>query len=300
MYYNSLNQHLKSRFGTKIYKLALSGGMTCPNRDGKLGFGGCIFCSAKGSGDFAEPACESIDIQIKNAKSRIKKKAGKGAKYIAYFQDFTNTYAPVPYLKELFFKAILHPEIVGISIATRPDCLGDDVLKLISELVKIKPVWVELGLQTIHPKTVKYIRRGYQNEIYVKAVADLKKTGAEVVTHVILGLPHETPEMMLKTVKFCAQNGTDGIKLQLLHVLKNTDLEIDYNNKKFNVLSLDEYISILADCIRILPKNVVVHRLTGDGAKSELVAPLWSANKKLVLNTINQYFEQNIVVQGSV
>jgi len=295
--YNKLSDYLKNQFGCKIYKIAISGGMTCPNRDGKIGTGGCIFCSQQGSGHFTEKFCGNITKQIENAKQRVSLKI-KNGKYIAYFQDYTNTYAPVDYLNQIFFEAITHPDIVALSIATRPDCLSPDILNLLQSLNKIKPVWVELGLQTIHVKTANYIRRGYSLNVYDKAVKSLKSIGINVIVHVILGLPEENKKMMLETVNYVGHSGADGIKLQLLHVLKNTDLATDYEAGKFKCLEIDEYINILEDCIRILPQNIVIHRLTGDGAKSELIAPLWSADKKRVLNCINQAFSRDNVVQG--
>lgn len=287
MVYRSFNEEMKSRFGCKIYKLALSGGMTCPTRDGTLGTRGCIFCSAHGSGDFAVGRCESIAAQIEKAKTLVSKKA-KGAKYIAYFQDYTNTYAPVEYLCKLFFEAIEQEDIVALSIGTRPDCLPDDVIKLLSELNKIKPVFVELGLQTIHPQTAKYIRRGYDLPVFDKAVVDLLNNNIEVVVHIILGLPGETKEMMLDTVRYVANSGAKGIKLQLLHVLEGTDLADEYRAGKIIMLDMNEYIDILIDCIKTLPPDMVVHRITGDGAKRDLIAPLWSGDKKRVLNEINR------------
>lgn len=288
---------MKSRFGCKIYKLALSGDMTCPTRDGTLGTRGCIFCSAHGSGDFATGRCENIEAQIEKAKQLVAAKA-KGAKYIAYFQDYTNTYAPVEYLRELFYSAIKPDDIVALSIGTRPDCLPDEVIDLLAELNRIKPVFVELGLQTIHPKSAEYIRRGYDLPVFDKAVKDLLNNNIEVVVHVILGLPGETKEMMLDTVRYVADSGAKGIKLQLLHVLEDTDLAIDYRQGKFEMLEMDEYIDILIDCVRILPQDMVVHRLTGDGAKRDLIAPLWSADKKRVLNEINRKFRIDNVQQG--
>ncbi len=285
--YNSFNNEMKRRFGCKIYKLTLSGGMTCPTRDGTLGTRGCIFCSAHGSGDFAAPKCESITEQIEKAKQLVSKKA-KNAKYIAYFQDYTNTYASVEYLRELFYSAIESDDIVALSIGTRPDCLPDEVIELLSELNKIKPVFVELGLQTIHPQTAEYIRRGYDLPVFDKAVNDLIDNGIEVVVHVILGLPGETTEMMLQTVDYVGKSGANGIKLQLLHVLEGTDLAEDYRQGKFETLSMDVYIDILMECLKILPSDMVIHRLTGDGAKSDLIAPMWSADKKRVLNEINR------------
>ncbi len=292
MNYNSLNSHLKTRFGKKVYKLALTGVTTCPNRDGKIDTRGCVFCSAYGSGDFAEPKCQNIHTQIENAKQRVIKKSGENAGYIAYFQSYTNTYAPVDYLKNIFYQAITHPDVVGLSVATRPDCLGDEVVALLGELVKIKPVWVELGLQTIHKQSIDYIRRGYDNAVYETAVKNLHAIGCEVVTHVILGLPNETEQMMVDTVKYCVNHKTDGIKLQLLHVLKNTDLAKDYERGLFKTLERDEYIKIVGECLKAIPPTVVIHRLTGDGAKRDLIAPMWSADKKSVLNALNKYLKQ--------
>jgi hypothetical protein len=297
MYYYSLNEYLKQTFGEKVYKISLNGGMTCPNRDGTLGHNGCIFCSRGGSGEFSQSSFLPISQQIEQAKLRIKSKTDC-KKFIAYFQPFTNTYADTAYLEKIFTQALKGDEIVALSIATRPDCLGVEVFALLERLNKIKPVWVELGLQTIHPKSAEYIRRGYPLEVYDKAVADLHKIGVNVITHIILGLPNETPQMMFDTVKYVGER-TDGIKLQLLHVLKDTDLLDDYNAGKFETLSLEEYVDILCNCIEILPPNVVIHRLTGDGDKKLLVAPLWSADKKKVINTINKIFSQRNITQGS-
>lgn len=286
MKYTTLNNYLKERFGEKVYKIALNGGFTCPNRDGTIDTRGCIFCSKGGSGDFAESPDLTITEQIENGKKRLEKKI-KNGKYIAYFQAFTNTYAPVERLRAIYEEAINHPDIVALSIGTRPDCLGDDVLALLDELNKIKPIFVELGLQTINENTAKYIRRGYTLEVYDKAVANLHKIGINVVTHIILGLPNESKEDMLKSVEY-ACTVTDGIKLQLLHILKSTDLAKDYEQGKFEVLTLEQYTEIIKECVQIIPENVVIHRLTGDGAKKDLIAPLWSADKKTVLNTINR------------
>lgn len=286
MKYTSLNQYLKVRFGTKIYKIALDGGFTCPNRDGTLGTRGCIFCSKGGSGDFAESRALDIKTQIELGKSRVSRKI-KDGKYIAYFQAFTNTYASVDRLESLYMQAIEHEDIVALSIGTRPDCLGDEVIELLERLNKIKPIFVELGLQTIHEDSAEYIRRGYELSVYDDAVRRLHKAGLNVVTHLIIGLPNETKDDMLKSVEYVCRV-TDGIKLQLLHILKGTDLEAQYNDGKIKVLTLDEYCDIICDCIKIIPKNVVVHRLTGDGAKKDLIAPLWSADKKNVLNTLNK------------
>ncbi len=297
MYYYSLNEYLKSAFGEKVYKISLHGGMTCPNRDGTLSTKGCIFCSKGGSGEFSADKLLTVTEQIEQAKLRIKAKTDC-KRFIVYFQPFTNTYADISYLRKIYYEAIENPDIAVLSIATRPDCLGKDVLELIDELNRIKPVWIELGLQTIHKKTADYIRRCYELEVYDKAVKNLKEICVTVVTHIILGLPFETKEMMLESVKYAGER-SDGIKLQLLHVLKDTDLLNDYNRGLFKTLSMDEYIDILCDSIEILPKNVVIHRLTGDGDKKLLVAPLWSADKKRVLNSINKTFRERNIVQGS-
>ena len=292
MEYLSFNKYLKDKFGQKVYKISLDGGFTCPNRDGKTGTRGCIFCSKGGSGDFAESREMSITEQIENGKKKVEKKI-KSGKYIAYFQAFTNTYAPVEMLRQKYEEAINHPDIVALSIATRPDCLGDDVLRLLDEMNKIKPVFVELGLQTIHQKSAKYIRRGYDLSVYDKAVRDLKKIGVNVVVHVILGLPNESENDMLETVKYVCESGANGIKLQLLHVIDGTDLAKDYKKGLFKTLEFDEYVNLIVKCVKIIPKDIVIHRLTGDGAKKDLIAPLWSADKKRVLNAINKALREN-------
>lgn len=286
MKYTSLNQYLKNRFGCKVYKIAVDGGFTCPNRDGTIDSRGCIFCSSGGSGEFAQDRHLSITQQIDNGKKLVEKK-NKNGKYIAYFQPFTNTYATVKKLKDSYMQAVEHPDIIALSIATRPDCLGDDVLNLLDEINKIKPLFVELGLQTIHESTAKYIRRGYTLDVYDKAVDDLKSKGINVVTHVILGLPGESTGDMLKTVEYVCRK-TDGIKLQLLHILRGTDLAEEYKQGKISVIEFDEYINLIKQCVDIIPENVVIHRLTGDGAKKDLIAPMWSADKKRVLNAINK------------
>ena len=282
-----LNEYLRSRFGCKVYKIALNGGFTCPNRDGTIDFRGCIFCSKGGNGEFAADPKLSITEQIEYGKKLISSKVSDG-KYIAYFQAYTGTYADVDRLRELYTEAITHPDIVALSIATRPDCLADDVLDLLSELNAEKPVWVELGLQTMHEKTAEYIRRGYELTVYVDAVKRLRDIGVEVITHVILGLPGETTDDMLETVRFVCDSGTNGIKLQLLHILKDTDLADEYTAGKINVLTEDEYIEILKQCVKLIPEDVVIHRLTGDGDKKLLLAPLWSADKKHVWNRIQR------------
>lgn len=286
MKYTTLNSYLKNTFGCKVYKLAIDGGFTCPNRDGTLGTRGCIFCSRGGSGEFAESKEKSVTQQIDDGKKRVEKKI-KDGKYIAYFQAFTNTYAPLCKLRSLYTEAINHPDIVALSIGTRPDCLGNDVLELLDEMNKIKPVFIELGLQTIHENTAQYIRRGYPLEVYDKAVDDLHKIGINVVTHLIIGLPGENEQDILQSVEYVCKK-TDGIKLQLLHILEGTDLVDEYRECKVDVLSLEEYTSIIKHCVEIIPDNVVIHRLTGDGAKKDLIAPLWSSDKKNVLNTINK------------
>ena len=286
MKYTTLNSYLKEKFGCKVYKISLDCGFTCPNRDGTLGYGGCIFCSEGGSGDFAESRTLGVTEQIESGKEKVKNKI-KSGKYIAYFQAFTNTYANVNTLEKIFSEAINHPDIVALSIATRPDCLEQKKVELLSRLNKIKPIFVELGLQTVNEKTAKYIRRGYTLDVYDDTVERLHEQGINVVTHIIIGLPYETKEDMLSSVKYVCKV-TDGIKLQLLHILKGTDLAKDYFEHKFEILSLEEYTNIIAECVKIIPKNVVIHRLTGDGAKKDLIAPLWSADKKKVLNTINK------------
>ena len=286
MKYTTLNSYLKERFGCKVYKLAIDGGFTCPNRDGTLGNRGCIFCSKGGSGEFAASRKLSVYEQIEQGKKLLENKI-KDGKYIAYFQAFTNTYAPIEELRDKYYQAINHPDIVALSIATRPDCLQEDILNLLNEINKIKPVFVELGLQTIHEESAKYIRRGYPLSVYDEAVENLHKAGINVVTHLIIGLPGESTSDILESVEYVCKH-TDGIKLQLLHVLKGTDLEKEYNECKVKTLSLEEYTDIIKKCVEIIPQNVVIHRLTGDGAKKDLIAPLWSADKKKVINTINK------------
>lgn len=292
MEYLSFNKYLKDKFGQKVYKISLDGGFTCPNRDGKIDTRGCIFCSKGGSGNFAQNRDLSITEQIESGKKIVEKKI-KSGKYIAYFQAFTNTYAPVEILRAKYSEAINHPDIVALSIATRPDCLGDDVIELLDEMNKIKPVFVELGLQTIHSDSAKYIRRGYSLEVYNEAVKKLKNIGVNIVVHIILGLPNESEEDMLESVKYVCQSQIDGIKLQLLHIIAGTDLAKDYEKGLFKTLEFDEYVELIAKCVAIIPKNIVIHRLTGDGAKKDLIAPLWSADKKRVLNAINKALRES-------
>ena len=288
--YRTLNQHYQETFGCKVYKLAIDAGFSCPNRDGTLGHGGCIFCSGEGSGEFAEKGC-SVTAQLQQAKRRVSAKV-KNGKYIAYFQAFTNTYAPVEHLRKLYEEAIGPEDVAGLAIGTRPDCLNDEVVELLAQINEIKPVSVELGLQTVHPDSIQYIRRGYENNVYFDAVRRLRGAGIEVVTHIILGLPGETPEMAAQTTKAAVDAGTDGVKFHLLHVLQGTDLAKDYADGKFECLTLEEYGSWLKQCIAALPAHITVHRITGDGAKRDLIAPLWSADKKRVLNYLNSLFNK--------
>ena len=290
----TLSDYCREKFGTKVYRLSLSTGCSCPNRDGKVGRGGCSFCSEGGSGEFAT-GLKPIEIQIEEAKTRVKAKFPKGIKeedkkYIAYFQSFTNTYGDVDRLYEIFRTAILREDIVALSIGTRPDCLEEDMLNLLGELNKIKPVWIELGLQTIYEDTAKAFNRGYSLPVFEKAYMELKKRNIDVIVHVIIGLPGETDKEIYETVRYLANLSPklDGIKLHLLHVLKNTRLEREYKEKPFKILSLDEYTEILINCLKLLPENTVIHRMTGDGDKRLLIEPLWSGDKKKVLNTINK------------
>lgn len=289
--YRSFNQYCREVFGCKVYKLSLDGGFTCPNRDGTLGTRGCVFCSSRGSGDFAPESCLTIPEQLISAKARVEKKC-KGGKYMAYFQAFTNTYAPVGRLRQVFTEALEPEEVVGLSVATRPDCLPPEVLSLLAELNRKKPVFVELGLQTIHEASIRYIRRGYENAVYVQAVKDLKALGIPVVTHIILGLPGESEEQMVASTQAAVAAGTQGVKFHLLHVLSGTDLERDFQAGKFACLTLEDYARVLKKCLGVIPREVVVHRITGDGAKKDLVAPSWSADKKRVLNYLTKVLQE--------
>ena len=323
--FHALDIYLKNTYGKKLYKLPLSAKVSCPNRDGKVSTGGCIFCSEGGSGDFAGDARLSITEQIEEGKTKLSSKYS-GSSYIAYFQSFTSTYAHIDYLREIFYEAINHPEVEILSIATRPDCLGADVLALLDELNHIKPVWVELGLQTSKKESIDLINRGYENSIYEKAISDLKAIGIHVISHIILGLPGESKSDMLASVKYATDLGTDGIKLQLLHILRNTPLgdaylrqldSIDAQSKEgdnladmstqtflekalIRILTEEEYIEILAACLEIIPQEVVIHRITGDGPKNLLIAPTWSGNKKKVLNNINHFLKENNTFQGKM
>ncbi len=284
--YRTLNEHYKEKFGCKVYKLSIDGGFTCPNRDGTLGTGGCIFCSGDGGGEFAiKPG--DIREQLEKAKEKVAAKCRSG-KYIAYFQSFTNTYAPVEVLRQKYLEAIEPEEIVGLAIGTRPDCLPPETVALLRQINAIKPVSVELGLQTVHEKSVAYIRRGYENQVYFDAVRRLKEADLEVVTHIILGLPGETVEDMVQTTRQAVRAGTDGLKFHLLHILRGTELEKEYAAGKVDCLSLEAYGEILRRCLQEVPPSVTVHRITGDGAKRNLVAPAWSADKKRVLNYLKE------------
>ena len=283
-----LSDYYRREFGCKVYKLSIDAGFTCPNRDGTVGVGGCIFCGADGGSAFAARQ-GSITCQLLQAREKVAFKGGE--KFIAYFQSFTNTYAPVDKLEALYREAIAQVDVVGLAVGTRPDCLGEDVVALLAQIHREKPVAVELGLQTIHPQSICYIRRGYDNAVYYDAVQRLKAVGIHVVTHIILGLPGETPEMMIETTKAAVAAGTDGVKFHLLHVLQGTDLEKDYRAGKFQCLELPEYAQILDRCLAVLPAETVVHRITGDGAKKDLIAPMWSADKKKVLHYLNTHLK---------
>lgn len=295
MYWNRLSDRLRERYGGKVYKLALSSGCSCPNRDGTLDTRGCIFCD--GAGAFA--AAGEIPTQLAEAKRRVADKVGANPRYIAYFQSFTNTHGPVERLRQLYLQALDDPEVVILSIATRPDCLGEEVMALLRELNAIKPAWVELGLQTIHPATAERIRRGYDLSVFDEAVAKLRGADIEVIVHQILGLPGETADMMAETAQYIGQSGANGVKFHLLHVLRGTDLAADWQAGEVEVMEMETYISVLEECVRRIPREMVIHRLTGDGAKRDLLAPLWSGDKKRVLNAIHAAFTRDDVEQGS-
>ena len=295
--YYSLDSYIKETFGEKLYKISLDGGMTCPNRDGTLDTRGCIFCSAGGSGDFASDRRLSIKEQLAQGKQLVSKKYA-GSSYIAYFQAYTNTYASVSYLEKIFTEALDDEDVKVLSIATRPDCLSPEILDLLFRLNQRKPVWVELGLQTIHETSAKFIRRGYTLDVFEKAVYDLKKIGVSVIVHTILYLPNETEDMMLETISYLNKLPINGIKLQLLHILKGTDLAHLYEKSPFHLPTMDEYFILLGKLLSHLRPDIVVHRLTGDGPKSLLLAPLWTSNKRLVLNTMQKYLKDADIWQG--
>ena len=295
--YYSLDAYIKETFGEKLYKISLDGGMTCPNRDGTIDTRGCIFCSAGGSGEFAANRRLSIKEQLAQGKQLVSRKYS-GSSYIAYFQAYTNTYASLAYLEKIYREALEDEEVKVLSIATRPDCLSPEILDLLSRLNQIKPVWVELGLQTIHDTSANFIRRGYTLDVFEKAVYDLKKAGVSIIVHTILYLPHETEDMMLETISYLNKLPIDGIKLQLLHILKGTDLASFYERTPFYLPSMDEYLTFLGKLLSHLRPDIVIHRLTGDGAKKLLLAPLWTSNKRLVMNTMQKYFKDADIWQG--
>ena len=299
MQYRDLSSYLKDTFGCKVYKLSLVGCVSCPNRDGTVGTGGCIFCSETGAGEFAEKQATTVSEQIKKAKIRVanKLKNAEKVKYIAYFQSFTNTYAPIDYLRSIFYSAIKNEEVAVLSIATRPDCLSEEVIELLNELNKIKPVWVELGLQTIHEKTAKFIRRGYSLDVYDDAVSRLHDIGVTVIAHMIIGLPGETEKMIFDTARHIGETA-DGIKIHCLYVQKGTDLAEIYRTGELTLPDMEEYIRLLGGCIERLPEKTVIHRMTGDGDKKTLIAPLWTANKRKALNTIYAEFMRLDITQG--
>ena len=301
--YHSLDYELKKLYGRKIYKLSLSGGMTCPNRDGTLDTRGCIFCSEGGSGDFAAGCHSGITKQIEEAKLLVSAKLADpdNTGYIAYFQSYTNTYAPVEYLSSIFYEAINHPDIVILSIATRPDCIDEEILDLLTKLNRIKPVWIELGLQTTHEESAVFMRRGYSLKVFEDCVHALHQVGLPVIVHTILGLPKESKHDMLETMEYISTLPVQGIKLQLLHILKGTDLGQLYEEGSLKeTLTLDAYVDIVISCIERLPEELVIHRITGDGPKKLLLAPLWSGNKKLVLNRIHSQMKERDTYQGKL
>lgn len=296
--YYSLSKYYKELFGEKVYKIALNANLTCPNRDGKIDTRGCIFCSQEGSGDFSSNKYLSISDQIEQGKKLLSKKVKADTKYIAYFQAFTNTYGKLDYLRKIYTEAVSHPDIIGISIATRPDCLDNDILCLLYEISKEKKLWVELGLQSIHEETANFIRRGYPLTCFDKAIEKLNYYSIDIIVHLIIGLPNETRSDILKTIDYVVSKKIQGVKLQLLHILKGTDLSILYQQDKFKTLTLDEYADLIVDCIERMPNSIVIHRITGDGPKNLLLAPMWSQNKKLVLNTIHNRFKTRSSYQG--
>ncbi len=304
--YNSVDYYFKKIYNRKIYKIAIDGGMTCPNRDGVIDTRGCIFCSKGGSGEFAVPFDKehpSVLLQLEKGKELIKSKIGEDTRFLAYFQPYTNTYAPIETLRQLYTEALSDEEVVGLSIATRPDCLSEDVLILLDELKEEYPdkfIWIELGLQTIHRKTAAYIRRGYELDVFEDAFKKLNNISIPVIVHVILGLPGETEDMMLQTIEYLNTFPIFGIKLQLLHVIADTDLAIDYANRDFEVLTKEEYLNIVIECIEHLCPDIVIHRLTGDGSKDTLIAPLWSLNKKDILNSLIKQMKEQESYQGKM
>ncbi len=293
MYYK-LSDYLKNEYGEKLFKLLLSSGMTCPNRDGTCGSRGCIFCSDSGAGEFSESRKLSTDEQIESAKKKVKTISGK---YIAYFQSFSNTYASAEHIRALYTPIVNRDDIAVLSIATRPDCLSDEIISVFRELNKIKPIWIELGLQTTNEKTAQYIRRGYPLSVYTNAVKKLKEAQIKVITHIILGLPEESKDDMIKSAEF-AGSVSDGLKIHMLYITKDSDLGKEYSEKPFHLLNKEEYIDILCECIRVIPENVVIHRLTGDPDSSKLIAPMWAVDKINVLRDIENAFYDRNIIQG--
>lgn len=295
--YHTLNYELRKAFGEKVIKLSLDGGFTCPNRDGTVGYRGCIFCGEEGSGEFTSSRALSIEEQIKEQKSLLSNKWNTN-KYIAYFQNFTNTYSTCEDLKDKYYKALSQEGIVGLAIATRPDCLSDRILDLLEEINEKTYLWVELGLQTIHDKSSVFIRRGYPLEVYDKAVKELKKRNIKVVTHLIFGLPYDTKENILESVRYVANTNTWGVKFHMLYIQKGTDLYEYYLKNPFPILTRDEYISLAVDALELLPKDMVVHRLTGDGKKDLLFEPRWTLDKLRVLSGIDRELKVRNSYQG--
>lgn len=295
--YNTLNEELKRKFGGKVMKLSLDGGFTCPNRDGTVGTRGCIFCGDEGSGEFAGTRTVSIEEQVEEQKKLLSKKWDTD-KYIIYFQNFTNTYGPIEKLKSLYYKAIDIQGVVGLAIATRPDCLDEKVLDLLSEINSKTYLWIELGLQTIHEKSARFVRRGYPLEVYDKAIYELKRRNIKVVTHVILGLPGENKEKILDTVRYVASTNTWGIKLHSLYVQRDTDLYDYYVKKPFPLMNREEYVALVADALELLPKDMVIHRVTGDGKRELLHEPKWSLDKLKVLSMIDKELKLRDSYQG--
>jgi radical SAM protein (TIGR01212 family) len=295
--YHSLDYEMKKQFGCKVYRLALDGGCSCPNRDGKIGYGGCIFCSAGGSGDFAADRKLSVTQQILMQEMQIRSKRPVDS-FIAYFQAYTGTYAPAEHLRSIFTEAVERPEVKVLSIATRPDCLPPVVLELLARLRERKPVWVELGLQTIHEDTARFIRRGYALEVFEKAVSDLRSIGIDVIVHLILGLPGEDHDRMLQSVRWLNDRDIQGVKLQLLHILRGTDLAAYYLAHPFPVMTQEAYTGLVIDCLEHLRSDIVIHRLTGDGPSELLIAPDWSRNKRSVLNGIHSAMKMQGAWQG--
>ena len=297
-YFYSLNQFLRERHGEKVLKLSIDGGFTCPNRDGKISSKGCLFCSERGSGDCTGYTKGNITAQLREASALLEAKWGTGRKYIAYFQAFTNTYASLDILKQKYEEALAFPDVVGLAIATRPDCLSDEIINYLGELSKRTHLWIELGLQTIHEDTALLINRGYNLSIFNQAIEKLAHCQIETVVHLILGLPNESKEQMLESARYISHLPLQGVKLHMLHILDNAPLGKYYKEYPYPLLTQEEYIALIGDILSILPKHFVIHRLTGDGARNHLIAPLWTLHKKNVLNSMNHYFKIHNIYQG--